>query len=514
MENLINPIFTDLNANTVLSHLKQITSTNSVSHSDILQTLISEIKPVDYQSLAYPEATDLKKRLLLSEKDSEEALSIQSKLDSFKISEKHHLILTVENVIEQAELNDWGICKQDCYIYSFNGCYWKVLDKELFQSFLGQSAEKMGVAKFSAKHFQFREKLFKQFLSTGYLQKPETNKNTVLINLLNGTFEISGKKSILRNFDRTDFLNYQLPFEYNAQANAPMFEAYLNKVLPDIAMQNILAEYLGYVFLKQGSEGLKLEKALILYGSGANGKSVFYEVVNALLGAENTSNYSLQSLTDENGYYRAKIANKLVNYSSEINGKLESSIFKQLVSCEPVGARLPYGEPFEIQEYAKMIFNCNELPKDVEHTNAYFRRFLIIPFEVTIPDNERDTQLSNKIIKNELSGVFNWVLKGLERLLEQKNFTQSDKVNNVLEEYKIQSDSVKMFLEDYGFSKSSNDYVLIKELYILYRAFCNDDGCKPVNKKNFIKRLESDNVNVKRINKGNIAYVSSKEYLI
>lgn len=241
---------------------------------------------------------------------------------------------------------------------------------------------------------------------------------------------------------------------------------------------------------------------------------MFYEVVNALLGAENTSNYSLQSLTDENGYYRAKIANKLVNYSSEINGKLESSIFKQLVSCEPVGARLPYGEPFEIQEYAKMIFNCNELPKDVEHTNAYFRRFLIIPFEVTIPDNERDTQLSNKIIKNELSGVFNWVLKGLERLLEQKNFTQSDKVNNVLEEYKIQSDSVKMFLEDYGFSKSSNDYVLIKELYILYRAFCNDDGCKPVNKKNFIKRLESDNVNVKRINKGNIAYVSSKEYLI
>ena len=93
----------------------------------------------------------------------------------------------------------------------------------------------------------------------------------------------------------------------------------------------------------------------------------------------------MQSLTNENGYFRAKLANKLVNYASEINGKLESAIFKQLVSGEPVEARLPYGEPFTLKQYAKLIFNCNELPKDVEHTNAYFRRFLIIPFDVTIP---------------------------------------------------------------------------------------------------------------------------------
>ena len=85
------------------------------------------------------------------------------------------------------------------------------------------------------------------------------------------------------------------------------------------------------------------------------------------------------------------IANKLVNYASEISGKLETSIFKQLVSGEPVEARLPYGKPFSITGYAKLIFNCNELPKDVEQTRGYFRRFLIIPFEVTIPEAEQDT---------------------------------------------------------------------------------------------------------------------------
>ena len=113
----------------------------------------------------------------------------------------------------------------------------------------------------------------------------------------------------------------------------------------------------------------------MLHGTGANGKSVFFEVVSALLGTNNVSNYSLQSLTNDNGYFRARLANKLVNYASEINGKLEASIFKQLVSGEPVEARLPYGQPFVLRDYAKMIFNINQLPKDVEHTNAFFRRF-------------------------------------------------------------------------------------------------------------------------------------------
>ena len=173
-----------------------------------------------------------------------------------------------------------------------------------------------------------------------------------------------------------------------------MFEAYLNKVLPGdegVKKQMILAEYLGYLFIK--TETLKLEQVLLLYGTGANGKSVFFDIVNALLGSENVSSYSLQNLTDDKcGYFRAMLANKLVNYTSEINGKLETAIFKQLVSGEPVEARLPYGEPFTLTNYAKLIFNCNELPKDVEQSTAYFRRFLIIPFDVTIPEAEQDKE--------------------------------------------------------------------------------------------------------------------------
>ncbi|HJN05821.1 MAG TPA: DNA primase, partial [Bacteroidales bacterium] len=129
------------------------------------------------------------------------------------------------------------------------------------------------------------------------------------------------------------------------------------------------------------------------------------------------------------------------------------------------------GEPFMLTHYAKLIFNSNELPKDVEHTTAYFRRFLIIPFDVTIPEDEQDKQLHTKIIDSELSGVFNWVLDGLSRLLSQKRFTHCEAVKDAIELYKNQSDSAKMFLQEYDYSKSANESILIKELYIDYRAF-------------------------------------------
>ena len=96
-----------------------------------------------------------------------------------------------------------------------------------------------------------------------------------------------------------------------------------------------------------------------MYGTGANGKSVFFEVVNALIGMENISHFTLENLTNTRGEYRAQIATKLVNYASEINGKLESAIFKQIVSGEPIEARALYGQPYTIKQYAKLIFNCS-----------------------------------------------------------------------------------------------------------------------------------------------------------
>lgn len=431
---------------------------------------------------------------------------LSKKIEKYKLSKNHYLILCIEQLLKIAKANNWGLCKKNGYIYLYNGSYWSEIDKENFQSFLGNVALKMGVEKFKCKIHTFKDELFKQFMADAYLPTPKTKKNNVLINLQNGTFEITPTKRGLREFNRNDFLTHQLPFEYEPEATAPLFQKYLDEVLPDKEKQKVFAEYCGYIFIKPSV--LKLEKMLILYGTGANGKSVFFEILNSLLGVENISNYTLQSLTNDNGYFRAKIANKLVNYASEINGKLETDIFKQMASGEPIEARLPYGEPFILNEYAKLIFNCNELPKDVEHTNAYFRRFLIIGFDVTIPEDKQDKELANKIINNELSGVFNWILQGLDRLLEQKNFSKCEAIENARSEYEKQSDSVKMFIEENEY-KTSTDYTSISFLYQQYKGFCIEDGFRNVNKSNFMKRLRHFKILVERKSIGNVAYITT-----
>ncbi|QBR83843.1 toprim domain-containing protein [Legionella israelensis] len=472
--------------NAALAEIARQIMPKPIPHAEILGRLINKINPVNFREQA-----------ALREGESPK--------------NNHYQIIVVEYLLQLAKSNHWGICKHLDFVYLFNGAYWNLLDEEELKIFLGDVAEKMGVDKFKARYFNFRDHLYKQFLALARLPKPEQTKNCVRINLKNGTFEFLPDGGVLlRGFDRNDFLTYQLPFEYRSESVAPLFHAYLDRVLPEKKLQDILAEYLGYIFIP--SSTLKLEKTLLLYGTGANGKSVFYEVVRNLLGEPNTSEYSLQSLTDDTGYYRAMIANKLVNYASEINGKLEASIFKQLVSGEPVEARFPYGKPFTITQYAKLIFNCNELPKDVEQTEAYFRRFLIIPFGVTIPDSEQDKQLAQKIISSELSGVFNWILEGLQRLIKQKSFTECDIIQRTREQYELESDSVKTFLFEKGYSSSPTDYVLIKSLYEEYRIFCTDDGFKPVNKTNFKRRLEASKIQTARMNIGNVAYITKISY--
>jgi putative DNA primase/helicase len=483
--------------------VEETKSETATPHAEILKQLIDQFEPLDFEVLAFPQAEKLREQLEKEATGSEQAREIQKQLDRLKLNIKHFLILSIENVLKLAEKNRWGLCKNHDFIYLYNGTYWAEIDKETFQKFLGEAAEQMGVAKFSARYYQFREQLFKQFLATAYLPTPESNKDTVLINLQNGTFEISPQGTKIRPFDRSDFITYQLPFEYNPQAKAPLFETYLKRVLPDQERQKVLAEYLGYVFIKHGSNALKEEKALVLYGTGANGKSVFFEIVNALLGVENVSSFSLQSLTNENGYFRAKLANRLLNYASEINGNLEASIFKQLVSGEPVEARLPYGQPFILKQYAKLIFNCNELPKDVEHTNAYFRRFLIIPFDVTIPPQEQDKNLHTKIIEKELSGVFNWVLQGLNRLLEQKKFSDCEAAQQAVEQYRIESDSVQMFLSEYGYHISTTKGTPLKNMFADYKSYCIENGFKTCSVRTFSDRLRSSGYQIDRKNYGN-----------
>lgn len=423
-----------------------------------------------------------------------------------KPKQKHCIVAIIDEIIETATRKKWGLCVENDFVYIYNGQYWQAADKIEFKHFLGQAAERVKFDPYESRYFEFRDKLYKQFLAVADFPAPDPDEHKTLINLKNGTLEITPNGATLRGFLRDDFLKYQLPFDYTPGATCPRFDKYLNEVLPDQSAQKVLAEYIGYVFTRH----LKLEKCLVLYGSGANGKSVFADVMNALIGEENITNFSLGSLMEEHN--RAYLQNALLNYGSEIKGKtLESDDFKLLASGETIQARFKHQNSFLMRRYAKLAFNSNELPKDVEQTEAFFRRFLIVPFEVTIPEDRQNKNLAKQIISEELPGVLNWVLQGLNRILKNEKFSRCTIIEERLKSYRSESDSVYLFTEEKGYTPAKNytsDFQKTqKELYKEYRDFCKDDGYRPLSNRNFAVRLDKLGYERKRTKKGQVFFV-------
>lgn len=309
----------------------------------------------------------------------------------------------------------------------------------------------------------------------------------------------------LREFDPNDFLTNQLPFEYDLDANCPMFDQFITKVLPDESCRMVLQEFSGYIF-----SNLNLEKMLIITGNGSNGKSVFFNIICALVGKENLLNYAVGSFNHE--YNRAKLLGKLLNFSSEKGADLDPDTLKTLISREPIQAREPYGKSFNMEIDTKFIMNANELPKITEITDAFFRRQCIIRFGEKITESEKDIHLADKIIKNELPGIFNWVLVGLARLHQQQAFTFSEKIEQEVAEFKKQSDTVALFVEEKAYIPTTTTKILVAELYKDYKSFCFDDGYKALGKNRFSTRLKNLGFADTRVSGGGAAFFIEFDY--
>ncbi len=365
----------------------------------------------------------------------------------------------------------------------YGGTHWTSLSDEECMSILGLLAERLGNHVVDSRIFFFREKLLKQFYSDLSVKDDDMLPDRVLINFHNGTLEFVNGRESLREFRQADLLTYQLPFSYQENSSCPMFEKYLCRVLPDSSSRDVLAEFLGWLFLRD----LKLEKVLVLLGDGHNGKSVFFDIVNALLGIENVSNLGLSSLLKiEN---RHQLAQSLLNFGSELSNRCDFETFKKLASGEPVEARRLYKDVFMMRNYARLAFNANVLPKDTEHTTGFFRRFLIVPFTEVITEVEKDPDLAKKIIADELPGVFTWVMQGLRRLRSARKFSACDAADQALATYRMESDSVAMFLQEECWQPSAENRIGKEILYSDYRAYCVSAGCHPLSKNNFGKRL-------------------------
>ncbi len=463
------------------SDINSISKTELLSTDGVLSGMLASISKVD---LIRTLQKDLKDPLL-------KYIDKEGNLSLTKIPMNLYIVAIIYEISKVAEEKSWQIAKQHDVIYLYNGVYWQRSEDANIKDFLGQAAIRLGYySPAQALTHNFIENAFKQFTQSAMIKKRDTRKEVVMINLLNGTLEISGGKSRIKEHDPDDFLSYVLPFSYDHAAIAPLFYQYLNRVLPDSSSRDVLQEFHGYVFIRH----LKLEKAMVLLGEGQNGKSVQFEITKALFGDINVSTKSLGDLVDRDSGNdnRAKLQDRLLNYGSEIRANLmDVDIFKRLVSGEPVAAREKYKTGFDLVNTCKFLFNANKLPKEIERTDAYFRRFLIIPYTERITEEEKDPELHTKIIRNELPGVLNWVIKGLYRLMEQKRFSECEASNKALEAYKIESNPVALFVEDESYTTDLNSKLTNKELYAEYSLWCNDNGHRKLASGNFGKEMHA-----------------------
>ena len=475
------------------------TPTKQTSPLTILSAADASAAPI------YEDVKDVLRNLLLyiHAKSPREAGQIQ---DDENITERMQIVITISFLLEKADTHQWPLVRYQNSFYVYTGSYWQKIHEDVLRNFLGTAANRIGIHSLIAKHYGFREHLIKQFRSDAYFEPPKQDQSSTMINLSNGTFVISPSARYLKPFDKDDFMLYKLSFPFESTASCPKFLSYLNRVLPDVNKQKVLAEFLGYVFLKNSV--LKLEKGLILYGDGANGKSVFFEIVLKLLGTDNVSNYTLQSLTDTSGYTRSLLPGKLLNYASEISSKMNPTLFKMLISGEPVEARMIYDKPFLLHDYCKFIFNTNILPKDVEHNEGFFRRFLIIHFDQHIKEEEKNPRLAQEIVETELPGIFNWVLGGLDRIQVQKEFSSCPAADAIISEYRKLSDSVALFIDDAMFEPSLDDFKPLKDLFGAYRMFCQHGNYTACSERTFSDRLRVLGYQVTRKSLGRVVGIT------
>lgn len=297
------------------------------------------------------------------------------------------------------------------------------------------------------------------------------------INLRNGVLDLN---TYSMNKHSPDYYStVQLPFEYSTASPTPVFNRFMEDITcGDKDMQLLLQEMMGYC-LCTSTAG---EKAFYLYGSGANGKSVFAQILQCIVGEDN---YSSATLTALNGTFGlASLINANVNIAAENNnGRVNSEIFKAIVSGDVVEVNRKYRDAISVKLHTKLVLLFNELPDSTDLTYGYFRKIILIPFRKTVSKEEMDVELINKL-KLELSGIFHWAVEGLKRLRGNSyKFTYCQACEDALDAYKQTLNPIAAFFEQY-FEVNSSASIKKSDIYKIYSEYCyaNAVECYPCQK--------------------------------
>jgi P4 family phage/plasmid primase-like protien len=224
-----------------------------------------------------------------------------------------------------------------------------------------------------------------------------------------------------------------------------------------------------------------LQKAILLLGEGANGKSTYLSAVRAFIGKQNTSSVSLQKL-ETNTFAAAQLVGKLANICPDLpSTHLEStSVFKAIVGGDSINVERKNQQPFDVTLYARLVFSANHPPHSKDSSHAFFRRWVTLPFTRTFEEHEQKPRRILDMSLNrpqELSGVLNRALAALPHLLNH-GFEVSTSMLDAHNEFRRTTDPFSVWLERETV-ESNEAIVPIAMLRAKYNAVCRREG-RPV----------------------------------
>lgn len=305
-----------------------------------------------------------------------------------------------------------------------------------------------------------------------------------LIAFKNGVYNIETDE--LLPFSPDYIILNKVNFDYIPDAYNEVTDRALNKLAcEDSDIRMLLEEVIGYTFYRRN----ELRKSFILIGDKANGKSTYLDMIKTLLGDENTAALDLKELGDR--FKTAELFGKLANIGDDIGDEFipNPAAFKKLVSGDRLNVERKGKDPFDFNNYSKLLFSANNIPRIKDKSGAVIDRLVIIPFNAkfSVNDADYDPYIKYKLRKKEsIEYMIQLGIAGLKRVLENRRFTTSLKVEKEIQEYEENNNPILLFFkEDVTIENEPT-----KDVYAKYNEFCLANSFNPMSNIEFSKQVK------------------------
>lgn len=302
----------------------------------------------------------------------------------------------------------------------------------------------------------------------------------------NGVYDLeTGEFS---DFSPDKIITNMIPWDYNPNAYYEVTDLTLDKIsCNDDTVRDLLEEAIGYCFYRRN----ELRKSFILIGDKANGKSTYLDMIKTLLGEKNVCALDLKELGER--FKTAQLAGKLANIGDDIGDEFipNPAVFKKLVSGDRINAERKGQDPFDFDNYSKLLFSANDIPRIKDKSGAVLSRLVIVPFDARFSkdDPDFDPYIKYKLRRREsMEYLVQLGIDGLKRVLENNSFTNSKRVAKQIEEYEENNNPILQFFKEKKLSDFENNPV--KDIFVEYCGFCHGNGFTPLSNVEFGKQVK------------------------